>query len=367
MANLTIAVVAAAICIALAAAWRDLLTISPIDPANIDLPHPPQRLGVFAHNKRLQNAHKLGSGLIPNPEDLVFDSQGRLYTGCGDGWIKRVSFLDNQLDVLVENWTYVGGRPLGIALGSHGELLVCEPSQGLLNVTEGRVEILTNKADGLELKFADGVDASREGAVYFTDASYKYGFHDHLFDILEYRPHGRLLKYEPATKTTSVLLKDLYFPNGVALSAKQDFLVFCETSMHRCQKYWLEGPKKGTVESFIENLPGFPDNIRHDGNGTFWIALLTSRTFAWTVATKFPPVRHVLALMATLAPGAVSDAIDPGVLAVNEKGNPISLYSDPNLGKQINTGLKLGDSMYYGSLALNYIARLPLTREIPIS
>merc|ERR1711915_171633 len=368
MANPTTAVVAAALCIALAAAWTALLKNSPIDPANIDLPHPPQRLGVFAHNKRLQNPHKFGSGSIPNPEDLVFDSQGRLYTGCGDGWIKRISFLDN-LDVLVENWTYVGGRPLGLVFGSHGELLVCEPSQGLLNVTEDHVEILTDEADGLKVKFADGVDASREGAVYFTDASYKYGFHDHLFDILEYRPHGRLLKYEPSTKRTNVLLTDLYFPNGVALSAKQDFLVFCETSLYRCQKYWLKGPEKGTVESFIDNLPGLPDNIHYDGNGTFWIGIPTSRTLIWRMATKFPSVRHVLALMTTLSPRVVFDAIinEPGVLAVNEMGNPIALYSDPNSKNQINTGLKRGECVYYGSLTLDYIGRVPLTQEIPIN
>jgi hypothetical protein len=175
MGNPTIAVVAAVLCIALAAGWKALLRTSPIDPASIDLPHPPQRLGVFAHNNRLQNAHKLGSGLISNPEDLAVDSQGRLYTGSGDGWIKRISFVDN-LDVLVENWTYVGGRPLGLAFGIHGELLVCEPSQviihhrflffisifimfhihhvlqGLLNVTEGHVEILAEEADGLKFK-----------------------------------------------------------------------------------------------------------------------------------------------------------------------------------------------------------------------
>jgi len=365
MGNPTIAVVAAVLCIALAAGWKALLRTSPIDPASIDLPHPPQRLGVFAHNNRLQNAHKLGSGLISNPEDLAVDSQGRLYTGSGDGWIKRISFVDN-LDVLVENWTYVGGRPLGLAFGIHGELLVCEPSQGLLNVTEGHVEILAEEADGLKFKFADGVDASREGAVYFTDASYKYGFHDHLLDMLEYRPHGRLLKYDSSTKTTSVLLKDLYFPNGVALSAKQDFLVFCETTLYRCQKYWLEGPEKGTVESFIDNLPGLPDNIHYDGNGTFWIALATSRTLSWTIATKFPSVRHVLALIARLAPGAVIDAIvhEPSVLAVNEMGNPIALYADPNLSNQINSGLKMGDSLYYGSLTADYIGRVPLTEEI---
>ena len=104
MENPTIAVVAAVLCIALAAGWNALLRTSPIDPANIDLPPPPERIGVYAHNQRLQNAQKLGSGLIPSSEDLALDSQGGLYTGCGDGWIKQISFLDN-LDVLVENWT----------------------------------------------------------------------------------------------------------------------------------------------------------------------------------------------------------------------------------------------------------------------
>lgn len=44
---------------------------------------------------------------------------------------------------------------------------------------------------------------------------------------------------------------------------------------YRCQKYWLKGPEKGTVESFIDNLPGLPDNIHYDGNGTFWIGVPT--------------------------------------------------------------------------------------------
>ena len=48
-------------------------------------------------------------------------------------------------------------------------------------------------------------------------------------------------------------------------------LFFCYR--YRCQKYWLEGPQKGTVESFIENLPGLPNNIHYDGNGIFWIGV----------------------------------------------------------------------------------------------
>lgn len=76
-----------------------------------------------------------------------------------------------------------------------------------------------------------------------------------------------------------------------------------------------------------------------------------------------------MALIARLAPGAVtgSRVDEPGVLAVTEMGDPIALYSDPNSKNEINTGLKRGGSLYYGSLTLDYIGRVPLTQEIPIN
>lgn len=63
------------------------------------------------------------------------------------------------------------------------------------------------------------------------------------------------------------------------------------------------------------------------------------------------------------------DAIidEPGVLAVNEMGDPIALYSNPNSKNEINAGLKRGDSLYTASLTLDYIGRVPLTQEIPIN
>jgi hypothetical protein len=100
-----------------------------------------------------------------------------------------------------------------------------------------------------------------------------------------------------------------------------------------------------------------------------WVAFSQSRTLSWTIATKFPSVRHVLVLIGKLAPSVVIDAIvnEPSVLAVNEMGNPIALYSNPNLKNQITTGLKIGDSLYYGSVTLDYIGRVPLTQQIPIN
>ncbi|KAH9289364.1 hypothetical protein KI387_033481, partial [Taxus chinensis] len=139
------------ICVVAGAGWNALLTRSPLDPAHIDLPLPSERVGVLAFNDKLRSAYKVGYGQVLGPEDLAVDSEGRLYTACADGWVKRVSFVNNDThsSLQVEKWAYVGGRPLGVALGLHGELLVCDPDQGLLNVTQGNVQVLSNEADGL--------------------------------------------------------------------------------------------------------------------------------------------------------------------------------------------------------------------------
>lgn len=44
---------------------------------------------------------------------------------------------------------------------------------------------------------------------------------------------GRVVKYDPTTKQTSVLLRKLQFPNGLSLSKDKSFFVFCEGSVGR--------------------------------------------------------------------------------------------------------------------------------------
>jgi sugar lactone lactonase YvrE len=36
--------------------------------------------------------------------------------------------------------------------------------------------------------------------------------------------------------------------------------------------YWIRGSKAGTPELFAD-LPGYPDNVRPDGKGGYWVAL----------------------------------------------------------------------------------------------
>jgi sugar lactone lactonase YvrE len=59
----------------------------------------------------------------------------------------------------------------------------------------------------------------------------KFAFcRDHHRILLETETTGRLLRYDPETGQTAVLLTGLSFPNGVQLSRDQSFLLMTETA-----------------------------------------------------------------------------------------------------------------------------------------
>ncbi|XWS42214.1 hypothetical protein CRYUN_Cryun17cG0149000 [Craigia yunnanensis] len=267
------------------------------DPA----PMPTHELGqapmtVSLRNDRmLQGAKFVGAGKLQGPEDIAYDPKSQLiYTGCQDGWIKRVRLNDSA----VENFVNTHGRPLGLALGHNDETIVADAYKGLLNISkDGEVELLTDEADGLKFKITDGVDIADNGIIYFTDASYKYNLHDQFWDMLEGKPHGRFMSFDPVTRKTRVLVRDLYFANGVAVSPRQDSAIFCESIMRRCRKYYLQGTKQGHLEKFLDNIPGFPDNIRYDGDSHYWIGLAVGTSVTFDLALRYPFIRKAMAIM----------------------------------------------------------------------
>lgn len=80
------------------------------------------------------------------------------------------------------------------------------------------------------------------------------------------------MQYDPKSNHVTMLLRGLFFANGVALSKDKTFLVVAETTTGRILRYWLQGPKMGEHEVFAQ-LPGFLDNINRNSKGEFWVAL----------------------------------------------------------------------------------------------
>ena len=82
----------------------------------------------------------MGMGKLTGPEDLAYDEkEGVIYTGCDDGWIKRVTVSESAADSVVENWVNTGGRPLGLAFGNNGEFIVADGNKVCTRPTKFRM------------------------------------------------------------------------------------------------------------------------------------------------------------------------------------------------------------------------------------
>ena len=91
---------------------------------------------------------------------------------------------------------------------------------------------------------------------------------------LESAPNGRLVKYDINTGECSVFVDELFFANGIAVSPDDTYVLVNETMRYRVKRVYVRGPRKGDVELFIDNLPGFPDGISTGADGIFWLAIL---------------------------------------------------------------------------------------------
>lgn len=298
------------------------LKTSPIDPLAWDAPAAPQMTGVLEPNDTLMKAELLGQGQLHGPEDTAVDSQGRVYAGLADGRVVRLDASGK-----VETFVDTGGRPLGMDFDAAGNLILADAWKGLLRIDpQGKVETLATEADGVPFAFTDDLDIASDGRIYFSDASSKFHQPDYILDLLEARPHGRLLRYDPSTGKTEVLLKDLYFANGVALSANEDFVLVNETYRYRITRYWLKGEKAGQHEVFIDNLPGLPDNLQGDRKGTFWVALPTPRKADADFLHRHPWLKAQLAKLPRMfLPKPTAYGL---VIAIDEQGRIVRSLHD---------------------------------------
>lgn len=331
------------------------LAPAPIDPVAWEPAPVPEMTGPLAPNARLSTAELIGQGQLDGPEDVETDAEGRLYAGTNAGTIVRVT--GTKIEVFAET----GGRPLGLDFAPDGALIVADAVKGLLSIDPaGHVTPLTDSAEGGRFGFTDDVAVASDGAIYFTDASDKFGFGDHMLDLLEGRPHGRLLRYDPASKATTVLAKDLYFANGVALARDESFVVVNETYRHRIARHWLRGPKAGTTEPFMVDLPGFPDGVAASGRGTFWVAMFTVRNKAGDFLAPRPFLKKMVAnLPRFLWPKPEPFGL---VLEVDEQGTILRSLQDTTGAyvEQVTSAHEHAGKLYLGHLHRDRISRVPL-------
>jgi len=325
-----------------------------IDPVAWTPTKAPAMAGPYAPNQRLKGVARIGEGFGIGPEDVALDAQGRIYAGYVDGRIVRFDKDGKNPKV----FSTTGGRPLGLAFDGRGNLYVADAVRGLVVIApNGKFGVLVTQAEGVKFRFTNDVVVAKDGMVYFTDSSARFGIEEPIADIFEHRGTGRLMAYNPADRSLKVLLRGLQYANGIAISPDQSFVLVVETASYRVRRFWLKGPKAGRDEIFIDNLPGFADNISSNGRGTFWLAMFTVRNPVADRLAGYPFVRRMIwRLPQALQPGPKRYSF---VLGLDAAGKVTHNLQDPQ-GRfwPITSVEEAGGHLYLGSLTEPAIGRI---------
>ena len=301
-----------------------------VEPAPYAPPVAPKMEGALRENSALSDVQLLAKGKLNGPEDIAVDNDGTVYTGLEDSRIVKISPEGD-----VKSFAETGGRPLGLQWGPRGDLIVADGVRGLLSVNpKGEVTVLVPRAETVPLEMADDLDVSSSGLIYFSDATGPEVEMDYYQDLMIHRPMGRLLRFDYYTDELEVLLTGLYFANGVALSPDEDFVLVSEMSEYRITRLWLKGPRKEESEVFADNLPGFPDGISGDGDGNYWVALVSPRM--WFVDNIVLPNLWLRKLLMHFPKWTRLSGSSYGlIIQLNSEGEIVESLHDPS-GKSLS-------------------------------
>ncbi|XP_050379464.1 protein STRICTOSIDINE SYNTHASE-LIKE 10-like [Argentina anserina] len=228
---------------------------------------------------------------VVGPESLTFDCSGAVHVGVADGrifkwlgsqygWSEFATISPSRPRALCDGSTNKDneptcGRPLGLRFDHQTcELYIADAYFGLMKTgpNGGVARVLATSANGTPFKFTNDVDINPvTRMVYFTDSSKVYERRQWESSFSTGDRTGRLMRYHPDSGVVDLLMDNLAFPNGVAASLDGNFVLVTQTTSKNIMRYWVRGPRVGQSEVFA-TTQGFPDNIRRNINGEFWVA-----------------------------------------------------------------------------------------------
>lgn len=336
----------------------------PVAPIAYEMPETNGFTGDFAENSVLDKAQlvRLPDAGI-GPEDIAVLPDGAVYTTSLSGDLFRI---DGAQPVEVDQ---LGGRPLGLKAGPDGALYVADSFRGIMRWTgPGSLETVVGDINGSPVIYANQLDVAQDGTIYFSNSSNRFDPETmggtkptSVLTIWEQSDTGYVARRTP-DGVTEKIAEGFVYTNGVALSPDEDFLLIAETGRARVHKLWLSGPKAGQQEVLLENLPGYPDNLESQGDGTFWMAFASPRVPS-EVLMPYPFLRKVIwRLGPTVRPAPIHRGT---MVQFDADGTILRTVQDPQGRIGITTGGKVvGDQLYVMTLDSPWFGRLA-TADLP--
>ncbi len=345
----------------------------PAEPRAWDAPQAPGYTGPHAPNHRLAQLRHIDIGADFGPEHIAIGPDGRLYVAMTSGNILRMDVDGAHRAVFANS----GGRVLGFDFDAEGRMIAADAMKGLLAIDpEGRVSVLSDHVGaGDPIRYANSLVIAPDGTVYFTDASGRFAPRDwggtlaaSVLDVLEQSATGRVLAYELGTGVTRVVAHGFSFANGIALSSDGRSLFVSETGRYRVWKIATDArdldirADSPRAQVFLDNLPGYPDNLMRGRAGRIWLGLIRPRNPAADDTSHRPFMRKVLLrLPRSWIPTGESRG---HVFAFDESGRVVEDLQDPDGAYAQTTGVtETADRLYIHSLSAPVLGWLPRTAE----
>ncbi|WP_316016038.1 SMP-30/gluconolactonase/LRE family protein [Roseobacter sp. HKCCA0434] len=317
-----------------------------IEPVAYEVSEDPGFTGRFAPNERLAVVEILDMGEEHGPEDIAVDADGTAWVTSEESGLWRLA--DRQ----IERVGRLGGRPLGLEFGADGGLYIADSYLGLLRWTEeGGSEVLADEYDGHPIRYANQVAPADDGSVYFSVSTTRHDpealggtLPSSVIDLWEHRTTGHVLRWREGA--LDQVARGFSFANGIALTPEEDALLIAETGSYRI---WRLDLASGERRVIVDALPGFPDNIQAQGDGTYWVGLVSPRRPIADRLAGYPFVRDVVwRLPEAVRPAPVHHGI---LMRIDGEGEILDVLQAPQGEYSLVTGgVVIGETLYVTSL-----------------
>jgi sugar lactone lactonase YvrE len=235
---------------------------------------PPMDAGLLP-NDALDRFHVVTSSLT-EIDDIVCDAPGYFYISSKNQVFRFRAGNEEDLTVFAE----LDGPAGGMNFCPDGRLMVCVAGKGVAFVDEyGELAGAVDIAEELPIRCALSAVAGPDGAVYIAEGTIYHEPINWYVDLMERRQAGRLIRCDPDTFETEVLLSGLSYPCGVAISRDGKWLLISESWKHTLSRFPLDNIQENRRELVIPNLPGYPGRITYSSDGGYWMCIFAMRTY----------------------------------------------------------------------------------------
>lgn len=201
--------------------------------------------------------------------DLKF-TEGPVWLAQDGGYLV---FSDIPADEL-KKWTAKDGlttfrKPSANANGNtldrQGRLISCEHSGRRVSILErGGLRTLVDRYDGKKFNSPNDAVVKSDGTIWFTDPPYGLPR-----DQTKEQDGNYVFRFDPSTKTATIVVKDFDRPNGLCFSPDEKKLYVADSGKPRHIRVF-DVQKDGTLTGgavFCQIDKGGPDGIRCDAAG----------------------------------------------------------------------------------------------------